>query len=519
MPFTDVIIIGSGLAALTAATRLAEDKYVKIITKDKATTCNSILAQGGIAAAISPTDTWQDHYEDTLQAGAFHNNTSHVKLMVKTGREYVEQFIHNGLSFDKDEKGTIHLGREGGHHKRRILHAGGDATGKCFIDFLHDKLLDSISIVEQEEAVELLIVNNRCVGVKTRTLNNSFSYHYAEHIVLASGGCGALYSFTSNAPTIVGDGLALAYRAGATLADLEFIQFHPTMLYVNGHVKGLISEAVRGEGAFLVNQAGKRIMQGIHKLEDLAPRDIVSQTIHQAILQGEKIYLNISKVKDFQERFPTIAKNCKHHGINLSDGLLPIVPGAHFLMGGVQTNSKGQTSVNKLYAIGEVAHTGVHGANRLASNSLLEGIVFANRLADYILQTPSSCKKSFMYIDEETTKPRDLSTLPSVDTIQNMMMKYVGITRSEQGLHQIIEWFESFHLSSIIHAKPEQHTKSEWQVINMITAGWLIATSALKRTESRGSHFREDYPKENNKAWRRHYIQRQRQEMLARILS
>lgn len=493
----DVVIIGSGIAALIAAERLSAQKNVIIITKSKKENSNSNRAQGGVAAAISRNDHWMNHFEDTLTAGNHHNIEEAVETLVKKGPELLREMINEGMSFDKDKNGQLVLGQEGAHRMRRILHAGGDATGRALVKFMFNRLRENmkVTIIEDMAAVDLIVQNNQCFGTKVKTKSGNIEHLYANDTILAAGGCGGLYSFTSNDPTVTGDGMAIAYRAGADLVDLEFVQFHPTLLYVNGNVKGLISEAVRGEGAVLVTNDGNRLMSGVHPQEDLAPRDVVAREINRAVLNGKQIFLDISMIKDFETRFPTITEMCKRYGLNLETGKIPVVPGAHFHMGGALVDQHGQTSVGHLYAIGEVACTGVHGANRLASNSLLEGIVFANELADYLLcQQHGNCEIPMDQPEEEIA----ISHLPTKEEVKATMMKYVGIVRDKEGLQYAKAWFEQYLPKNGKHQLPTYFSHEQIAIYNMLQSGWLITTSALMREESRGGHYRSDFPEERN---------------------
>lgn len=500
----DVLIIGSGIAGLFTAELLSDKKKIVIVTKGNLENSNSILAQGGIAAAIDDNDNWKNHFNDTIIAGNYHNNEEATEVLVRNGPKAIQQLLDLGVPFDKTNLDNLALGREGGHHQRRIVHAGGDSTGKEIIKTLINKVKNKVTIYENEMTYNLLINDGQCVGAITRDQNGNGFIYKAKHIVLATGGVGGLYSLTSNDSTITGDGLALAYRAGVELVDLEFVQFHPTMLVNNGIGYGLVSEAVRGEGAKLIDSKGLYIMEGIHQLKDLAPRDIVSRRIFEVLQSGEKVFLDISMIANFSKRFPTITKLCEENNIKIDNGLLPVSPGAHFLMGGIKTNINGETNIKNLYAIGENSATGVHGANRLASNSLLEGVVFANRLTEYILSKPS-----ISLILPEIAFVNKQLILPEVKEIQSIMDNNVGITRSQTSLSTAINWFEQFQTyraENILFDIPiEQMVK-----INMLTTGWLITTSALLRTESRGSHYRSDYPTFNNEKWLKRYIIRRR---------
>ncbi len=505
MPKTDVVIIGSGLAALITASRLCMKKNVIIFTKSTKYNSNSMLAQGGVAAVISNKDHWYSHYQDTMIAGCQHNDEKTVKNLVETGPEYIMELIKQGMSFDRDRSGRILLGQEGAHSYRRILHAGGDATGQALTNFLFQQLKDHVTIIEHQMAIDLIVQNNQCVGVKVLNSENERVSYYANNTILATGGCGGLYEFTSNDPTVLGDGYAMAYRAGVDLVDMEFVQFHPTLFYKDGICPGLISEAVRGEGAILRTETGRRIMKYKHPLLDLAPRDIVSRAIFEEIQQGESIHLDISMIQQFSERFPTITSLCEKNGVQVKEGKIPVVPGAHFMMGGVKVNKFSQSSLRGLFAVGEVACNGVHGANRLASNSLLEGIVFANQLADFILRENSSVVQIDFH-EEENTSHQTVSTkeLPTKTKIKQVVLKSVGIVRNKKDLEEVVHFLEPFlHLTS----GQVGYSKEEVTLVNMITTAWLIASSALKREESRGGHFRSDFPV-TKKEWTQHKIVR-----------
>lgn len=497
--YGDVIVVGSGLSALLTAKYLSKHMNVMVFTKSNKYENNSFLAQGGVASAIADSDTWQEHFHDTILAGCYHNDKDSVELLTKLGPRMLQDLIEAGMDFDKDEHGVLSLGMEGAHSQRRILHAGGDQTGRRMMQWLHSQILHCVQIVEQETVIKVLTEDDRCYGIRTVNRFGERKSYYASHIVFATGGAGALYSYTSNDPSVNGMALALAYQAGATLTDLEFMQFHPTMLHVNDKVIGLVSEAVRGEGAYLVNDQGKRIMQGIHPLEDLAPRDIVSRTIFQELGRGGKVFLNIENVKNFEERFPTISYMCRNQGISLNNKLLPVVPGAHFFMGGIKTDLNGETSLNGLYAVGEAACNGVHGANRLASNSLLEAIVFSKKLAEHLLNKPmgNCCEK---FIDEPLTKAKPDTNkpfllLPAKSELQAMMMKHAGIVRHAEGLQKLKGWIEAYQpYWQELDRLEMDLSLVEMELIFMLQISYLIASAALEREESRGAHCRSDFP-------------------------
>ncbi|MEI4829439.1 L-aspartate oxidase [Bacillus sp. FJAT-53711] len=494
MPNADVLIIGSGVAALRVAQKICHEKNVIIITKKTGRNNNTNLAQGGIAAAVASYDHPDDHYEDTLTAGCHYNNTEAVRYLVEQGPREMKTLLDNDMRFDGDEQG-LHLGKEGAHRKRRILHAGGDATGKNLLEHLADQVLPYVAVVEQEMVLDFIIENQTCHGVVTRDSKGNIQKYYAQCVVLATGGIGGVYEFNSNDRTVTGDGLAMVYRAGGELVDLEFVQFHPTMLYVNGNCCGLVSEAVRGEGAILRNSKGERFMTRIHEQQDLAPRDVVARVIHEQMLAGEIVHLDISSISNFEERFPTVSFLCKKNGVNMENKYIPVVPGAHFHMGGVKTNCNGETSINRLYAVGEVACNGVHGANRLASNSLLEGLVFGKRVGEHIL---ANIEPQIVNSDGAVQGELPHIRLPRKEEIQKLMMKYVGIVRTEEGLSYAKQWLEQYGTYSKM-LPYEDLTNEDITIINMLTVCQLLTKAALQRKESIGGHYRSDFPKRSNR--------------------
>lgn len=510
MIHSDVLIIGSGVAALQLAKKLSCDINVIVLTKSKAADGNSNLAQGGIAAAIAMEDHPDKHYLDTLEAGRYTNDRELVKEMTAMAPDLIKEMVCDGCTFDRAKDGGLLLGLEGAHSHNRIVHSGGDATGKNVMNFLLKETMH-VQIIEEMVVYELLVIDGKCIGVKAKNKHGETKVFLANHVVLATGGLGQIYSFTSNAETVVGDGIALAYRAGAEVADLEFIQFHPTLLFVEGKCQGLVSEAVRGEGGFLTLQDGTRIMKNVHPMEDLAPRHIVSQTIFDYLQSGEQVFLDIRNIREFTKKFPTITKMCDENRIDLSKGLIPVVPGCHFLMGGVKTDHYGRTSVQNLYAIGEVAYTGIHGANRLASNSLLEGLFFGKRLAGLINQTVKQDSSLFSIIE---TSAREMATvsLPDKAVIQSNMMKHAGIVRNKKDLQEHLSWLESFEIQELISYSIDEISKEDIQVIFMLITAWLVTKSALLRDESRGGHFREDFPIEDNAWLEKKIILKHRQE-------
>ncbi len=530
----DVVIIGGGIAGLVVAELLSHSKDVILIAKEEIEKSNSYLAQGGIAASIDKDDSWKKHFIDTIEAGSMHNVEQTTRVLVKNAPKAISQLVNLGVPFDRDRDNNLRLAREGGHKANRIVHAGGDSTGRSVTERLLAAIINDIRIHSHVMAYDLIINDGRCVGVFAKNNKGETVIYQAPNIILATGGMGGLYEVTSNDSTITGDGIAMAYRAGCELVDLEFIQFHPTMLVTKNRASALVSEAVRGEGARLVDEDGRFIMEGVHKQGDLAPRDIVSRQVFKEQQAGHQIFLDISTIENFKSRFPQITALCKENGIKINKGLIPVTPGAHFIMGGVKTNLEGETSLPGLYAVGEVAGNGVHGANRLASNSLLEGLIFAGALAGHILDRDEALTKTetgaakadkaeqaeettrpVLAIAEETpiVLPRGGSLnrpLPANSEIRRIMTDYVGIVRNGFDLETAFNWFDQYN--DVINSDRFllNLTNEEKITTNMLTVGWLIASSALLRTESRGGHYRTDYPKPNDKEWLKHYIVRGR---------
>lgn len=502
MKMANVLIVGSGIAALQLAATLKQHLNVMVLTKSSITNGNSYMAQGGVAAALDVKDDPNLHYLDTLEAGRFHNDSEAVQALTKEAPEIIKGLLKAGCSFDLNDDGEMKFGMEGAHSEKRIVHSGGDATGKAIVEFLVSQLSKNISIQEEVFVYELLMNSHgECIGVKGKMPDGTTELFYANHVVLATGGCGQLYQFTSNAETVTGDGLALAYLAGAELVDMEFIQFHPTLLFVGGETKGLISEAVRGEGARLVTEDGTYIMEGVHPLKDLAPRHVVSQTIYEYLKMGKQIYLDISNIEHFTEQFPTVTTICRESGVELETGKLPVAPGSHFLMGGVKTDQLGRTNIQGLYAIGEVASTGVHGANRLASNSLLEGLVYGRRLGIWLNDQPPIQGSSGPRIEPIKEQANKKLPLPNNLILQQTMMDRTGIIRQNSALTMQKNWLESFHIEEWMNTPLDGYSMEEINNMFMLITAWLVTDAALARTESRGGHFRADCPFEDNSNW------------------
>lgn len=483
----DILIIGSGLAGCQTAYQLLKkcpEATITIVCKGQRTNCNSMLAQGGIAVAIDPTDNWQQHYEDTLQAGVHHNHPQHTRLLVEAGPKIVNELIADGLCFDRRSDGGFQYGLEGAHQVPRVLHCQGDQTGKYMTEFFHQRL-QQVQWLEEAQVSELLVGDAGCYGIRYLDKNGELQERHADTVVLATGGFGGLYPLTTNDETITGDGGAMILRLGLPLADMEFMQFHPTLLTISGQCFGLISEAVRGAGARLVNETGTAIMANRHPLKDLAPRDVVARILTEEYEKGHEVFLDISYVENFPEAFPQIAANLQKHGIPFEKtGLIPVRPGAHFAMGGIPTDDQGQTAIQQLYAVGEAAWTGVHGANRLASNSLLECLVFGKQVAEKILQQQTSGQLTKTVAASEEV----VLLLPDRDELQRRAWQTLSIQRSQTDLEELLAWLTHYSYRKL----PAAYTKEELSIANLCMIAEAIAEAALLRKESLGAHSRKD---------------------------
>jgi L-aspartate oxidase len=501
----DVIVIGSGIAGLTAALS-ARDKglSVLLLTKDVLSTGSTSWAQGGIAAALGPGDSPDQHFQDTLEAGAGLCDPESVKILVQEGPAAVKRLINLGATFDLDSSGNVALTREGGHRRDRIAHAGGDATGAEISRALVAKVLADPKVRIFEHALVLDLLkdkNERVCGVTLHVMGkgkiDGVGAALARAVVLATGGLGAVFQQTTNPLVATGDGVALALRAGATVADLEFVQFHPTVLWVGSDSRGsqpLISEAVRGEGAILRNTNGEAFMSTIHPMKDLAPRDVVAHAVHEEIIKSGKpfVYLDGTKLGEsiWLQRFPNILSSCRKIGIDPLVEMIPVVPAAHYASGGVVSDMTGKTDIPGLFAVGECANTGVHGANRLASNSLLEGLVVAERVANHLTDLPEQGEPLIENV------PTNLIDGKVRKDITETTTTGAGAVRNATGLKKTID-----KLSELAKKTTKSSSTQSWEATNLLTVSSFLSNAALRREESRGSHWRSDFPERNDSRW------------------
>ena len=501
----DVIVIGSGIAGLTASlSARAKGLSVLLLTKDVLSTSSTSWAQGGIAAALGPGDSPDQHFQDTLEAGAGLCDQDSVKILVQEGPAAVRRLINLGATFDLDSSGNVALTREGGHRRHRIAHAGGDATGAEISRALVAKVLADPKVRIFEHALVLDLLKDkfeRVCGVTLHVMGkgriDGVGAALSRSVILATGGLGAVFEQTTNPLVATGDGVALALRAGTTVADLEFVQFHPTVLWVGPDSRGsqpLISEAVRGEGAILRNINGEAFMSKIHPMKDLAPRDVVAHAVHEEIIKSGKpfVYLDGTKLgKDiWLNRFPNILLSCQEIGIDPLVEMIPVVPAAHYASGGVVSDMTGRTDIPGLFAVGECASAGVHGANRLASNSLLEGLVVAERIAQHLVDLPAQSEPLIENIPSNLIDGKVRKEITATTT------KGAGAVRNSQGLQQTIS-----DLAQLASKTTNLASTQSWEATNLLTVSSFLSNAALRREESRGSHWRTDFPARNDERW------------------
>lgn len=506
---TDCLVIGSGVAGLMAAWNAAHAGLsVVIAVKDTLLDSNTNKAQGGIAVALGADDSLDLHLADTLVAGAGLCDEETVKIVVKEGRKEVKELMNLGAVFDYDENG-ICLGREGCHCRNRVIHAKGDATGAEVVRALLAavKALPNIKLLEHHFVVDLLVEDNICEGALILHKHKDLEVIRANSVILASGGLGQLYCHTTNPDGATGSGVAIAYRAGAEVMDMEFVQFHPTSLAVPNIPNFLISEAVRGAGGVLRNAKGERFMPRYHELADLAPRDVVARAIFNEMQADESdyVYLDVSGIENIDRHFPTITATCLDYGINVMKDFIPVAPAAHYMMGGVKVDRWGESSIERLYCSGEVSCTGLHGANRLASNSLLEGLAYGKRIIDRILAKGNVEIKHSEWEYNGLRKAAELTDIQAkLQELKQVMTNYIGLIRCQDGLMQAEAFFNA---KREFWFNRETADIEQIEYLNMLMTSALICSAANMRTESRGGHYRSDYP-ERLGLWRKHIIQR-----------
>ena len=516
-----VVVIGSGASGLYAALKISQQielpEGVLIVSKSTLGNSNSMYAQGGIVGVVhqNSSDNVQLHVKDTLKAGAGLSEEKVTEYISSASDVVLNDLIKNGVQFDREPNGELTFTLEAAHSIKRILHAGGDATGKGIVDALVKAVKDAknINIMENCMAVELLISSNKeCKGVIIyNELTGEHEIVYSSAIILATGGVGQVYKYTTNPDGATGDGIALAYEAGAVIQDMEFIQFHPTALAISPNNKNrfLISEAVRGEGAKLINKNGDEFMSRYSDQRELAPRDVVTRAIYSQmnIDHTPNVFLNASIIDQTKllKRFPTISGRCKENGIDITKKPIPVAPAAHYTMGGVKAEVNGKTSIKGLYAIGEASSTGLHGANRLASNSLLECVVCAYELADYLsfsnLEIPKKIDegiKKMIDVYSHSISGKEYDTKTLIAKLKDIMWNNVGIIRTEEGLKQAKQEIEK--LKKDFKRRRKCLNQDEYEYRNMLTVASLIIEGALERRESRGAHCRSDYSQINEAA-------------------
>jgi len=498
---SDFLIIGSGIAGLRAAADLAAHGTVTILTKADPTESNTGYAQGGIAAAIGVEDSPEEHFADTMAAGDGLCDEDAVRVLVEDGVTYVQELLEWGAAFDRDATGQPALGREGAHRVRRVLHAR-DATGREIGRVLWSRVAADprVRVLRHSRATRLVVRNHRCEGAIFEDGGRGGTIE-ARSVLLATGGAGQVYSDTTNPAIATGDGAVMAWHAGARVADLEFVQFHPTALALEGMPRFLLSEALRGEGAWLINADGERFMSRYERGGDLASRDLVSRAMVTEVARtGRPVFLSLQHLDPdwVHRRFPTIAAACQAAGLDLARDPIPVSPAAHYLMGGVETDICARTTLPGLHAAGEVACTGVHGANRLASNSLLEGLVFGARAVQAMLAPPAAGEMNNVRVVDGAPVDRSLAAEaappahPDLDhEVRKVMWTAVGLIREERALAPAVEQLATWSRQS-----------------NLATLGYLIARAALRREESRGGHFRADVPSRDDLNWRFHIAER-----------
>lgn len=503
---TDFIVVGGGIAGLRAAIGLADVGRVLVVTKQEVTESNTQYAQGGIAVALSDDDEVALHLQDTIDAGDGLVNFEAARVLVEEGPRRIQELIDWGTEFDRSGR-RLSFTREGAHSRSRILHAHGDSTGREIGRALiaRARTIPKISFTEFEFTADLCVAARHVTGVFLLSPDGTRTSVQARAVLLATGGAGQVYSDTTNPSVATGDGISMAYRAGAAISDMEFFQFHPTALSLPGAPRFLLSEALRGEGALLLNPARVRFMPRYHAMAELAPRDVVARAIVQEIAASNDpratAYLDMRHLDAaiLRARFPRIYATCQQYGIDITRDLIPVRPAAHYLMGGIRTDLHGRTSVSGLYAAGETACTGVHGANRLASNSLLEGLVFGARVAEAMREEGVISTSTLPCGPSHDQSSGDAGAVAKL--LRESMWEHAGVVRNRAGLERLREQIPDWE-KSVGNGTDRQSIETR----NLLTVGWLIAHSALAREESRGAHFRSDFPHHNDSTFLKHSV-------------
>lgn len=507
--FTDVLIIGGGLAGLRAANAVEPHQRVLVVTKDVLRESNSNYAQGGIASVLDPEDRFEHHIRDTLVAGANLCDVEVVNMVIREGPGRIEELVRWGTQFDHDQ-GELELGREGGHSHERIVHAQGDATGAEIMRAViqRTRLLKNVRILENTFTIDLLTHGGQCRGAIVSENGGPPMMVWAKETILCTGGAGQIFRESTNPAVATADGSSLAYRAGVQLSDMEFMQFHPTVLYIAGSSRSLITEAVRGEGAHLVDSTGYRFMPDYDERAELAPRDIVSQSIIRQMQATSHpcVYLDLSHLDGGHvlSRFPGIADVCSKFGLDITSDRIPVRPGAHYMLGGVTVDRQGRTSLPGLWAAGEVTSSGLHGANRLASNSLLEGLVYGAAAGGAASRSASEGDHEMraLQVRQPETSPTESFDIDDVRvSLKSLMGRLVGVERDAEGLQKAADTIRSYS-SYVMHH--QFNDEPGWELQNLLTTAAIMVSSAMVRTESRGVHFRSDYPARDDENWRRH---------------
>ncbi|MFP4058775.1 MAG: L-aspartate oxidase [Candidatus Brocadiia bacterium] len=498
--FADVLVIGSGVAGLRAALAAAEHADVLLVSKEELRESNTHYAQGGVAVVLDESDSFQSHIDDTLSVGQGLCAPEVVETVVREGPERIRELMAAGAQFDQGADGLSRT-REGGHSRPRIIHAQGDATGAEVEKTLLRQVLDAdrVQALEHTVAVDLLSHEGECLGAILSSQIQGVTVVWAKQTVLATGGLGQLYRETTNADVATGDGIAMAYRAGAVVQDMEFVQFHPTTLYIAGASRWLISETLRGEGGRLVNSRGERFMPRYHPDAELAPRDAVSRAILDEMRStgATHVYLDLRHLDADRvpQRFPTIARTCQRFDLDITEDLIPVRPSAHYTIGGVRADLDAHTSLRRLHACGECACSGLHGANRLGSNSLLEGLVMGARAGHHAgraaAATPNDIASRHIRSDLPAAQPDELDLRDVSNALKSLLWRRVGIERNEDFLREAEDNIDFW--SRYVMVK-EFHFRGGWELQNMLTLAKIITVAARQRAESRGVHFRSDFP-------------------------